>query len=97
MPSKTYSALAAGQAVLAICPRASDLADTVLAHDCGWVVESGDCAGFRRVLEELSRDPGEVLRRRRNAWRAGHEIYDQPVLAKQWITVLTSVLRGDLR
>ena len=27
MPSKTYSAMAAGQAVLAVCPRASDLAD----------------------------------------------------------------------
>src|ERR1017187_4075272 len=97
MPSKTYSALAAGQAVLAICPGASDLADTVLAHDCGWVVEPGDCVGFRRLLEELTRDPGEVLRKRRNAWRAGHEIYDQPVLAKQWITVLKSVLRRDLR
>jgi glycosyltransferase involved in cell wall biosynthesis len=92
MPSKTYSALAAGQAVLAICPRASDLADTVLAHDCGWVVEPGDSAGMRRVLEQLVADPGEVLRRRRNAWHAGQEIYDQRNLARPWISVLESAL-----
>jgi len=95
MPSKTYSALAAGQAVLAVCPRASDLADTVLAHDCGWVVEPGDSAGLRRVLEQLIADPGEVLRRRRNAWHAGQEIYDQSNLARPWIAVLESALTRD--
>lgn len=38
MPSKTYSAMVAGQAILAVCPLESDLADLVLGHDCGWVV-----------------------------------------------------------
>lgn len=38
MPSKAYSAMVAGQAILAVCPLDSDLADLVLRHDCGWVV-----------------------------------------------------------
>ena len=38
MPSKTYSAMVAGQAILAVCSLDSDLADLVLEHDCGWVV-----------------------------------------------------------
>jgi|688.fasta_scaffold12962_10 hypothetical protein len=38
MPSKAYSAMVAGQAILAVCPLDSDLADLVLSHDCGWVV-----------------------------------------------------------
>jgi glycosyltransferase involved in cell wall biosynthesis len=97
MPSKTYSALAAGQAILAVCPRASDLADTVLAHDCGWVVEPGDQAGLRQVLEEIVHDPGNLLRRRRNAWHAGQDIYDQRILAQKWITVLKLALQENRR
>ena len=65
------------------------------ANDCGWVVEPGDSAGLRRVLEQLIADPGEVLRRRRNAWHAGQEIYDQRNLARPWIAVLESALTGD--
>lgn len=38
MPSKAYSAMVAGQAILAVCPLESDLADLVLTHDCGWVI-----------------------------------------------------------
>lgn len=91
MPSKTYSALAAGQAILAICPRTSDLADTVLAHDCGWVVEPGDCNGLRNTLNAIVCDPAELLRRRINAWHAGHEVYDQRVLVKRWIDLFTSI------
>jgi glycosyltransferase involved in cell wall biosynthesis len=93
MPSKTYSAMAAGQAVLAICPRASDLADTVLASDAGWVVEPGDTAGLRALLDRLSQRPDEVLRKRRNAFAAGHQQFDQSVLALQWADLLGS-LRG---
>ncbi len=90
MPSKTYSAMAAGQAVLAVCPRESDLADLILAHDCGWVIEPGNAAGLRALLESLPSQADEVLRKRKNAWRAGQEVYDQRVLAERW----SEVLRG---
>ena len=93
MPSKTYSAMAAGQAILAICPRDSDLADTVAAHDCGWIVEPGDSAGLCELLRRLTGDPEEILRKRRQAWQAGHESYDQSVLVRSWIHVLESAVR----
>ena len=88
MPSKTYSAMAAGQAILAVCPRESDLADTVTKHDCGWVIEPGDAAGLRTLLEALPSRGEEVLRKRRNAWQAAQECYDQRVLAKRWRELL---------
>lgn len=94
MPSKTYSAMAAGQAILAVCPRESDLADTVLKHDCGWVVEPGDVAGLRAVLESLPVRSREVLEKRRNAWRAASECYDQKVLAVRWRDLLADVSRA---
>ena len=90
MPSKTYSAMAAGQAVLAVCPRESDLADLIAAHDCGWVVEPGDAAGLRALLESLPGRADELLQKRRNAFTAAHAHYSMEVIGKQWIRLFAS-------
>jgi glycosyltransferase involved in cell wall biosynthesis len=92
MPSKTYSALAAGQAVVAVCPGASDLADTIRTHDCGWVVEPGDVSRLSSLFEEIVTRPEELLRRRQNAWRAGQQVFDQRALAGVWNSVFAAAL-----
>lgn len=91
MPSKTYSAMAAGQAILAICPRESDLADTVRKHDCGWVVEPGEVGALRSLFETLPSRADEVLSKRRNAWHAARDCYDQKVLAQRWRELLAGM------
>ena len=88
MPSKVYSALVAGQAVLAICPRNSDLADLVRQHDCGWVVEPGDVAGLRQVLARFRTNPGELWAKRCQAFAAGHRFYDVRPVAAQWMELI---------
>jgi glycosyltransferase involved in cell wall biosynthesis len=88
MPSKTYSAMVAGQAILAVCPLNSDLADLVLKHDAGWVIVPGDASGLTQLIQRIAESPEEVFAKRCNAWRAGHEFYDQRVLAKDWVRVL---------
>lgn len=97
MPSKTYSAMVAGQAILAVCPLDSELADTVRHHDAGWVVQPGRHAELASVLREAAARPDEVLRRRRNAHRAGHEHYAQTALTERWVTLLDSVIRSAKR
>lgn len=84
MPSKTYSAMVAGQAILAICPLVSDLSDTVRKHDCGWIVAPGDVNRLRAVLDEIVNDHSLLRRRRINSYRAGHEHYDTVAISKQW-------------
>jgi glycosyltransferase involved in cell wall biosynthesis len=91
MPSKTYSSLAAGQAVLAICPLESDLADTVGSYECGWVIKPGDGAGLAALWRQMVEEPDDVLLRRRNAWQAGQTAFDQRILARSWKTVLDSI------
>lgn len=94
MPSKAYSALAAGQAVVAICPENSDLAATIHRHDCGWVIAPGDVEQLSSVLNEIVSNPAELFRRRTNAWQAGQHVFDQRVLARQWSEVLSRAVSG---
>ena len=84
MPSKTYSAMAAGQAVLAIAPKDSDLAKLIAKHDCGWVVQPGDPDAFAEVVKEITENREELQRKRKNALKAAREFYDVRVLAREW-------------
>lgn len=84
MPSKTYSAMVAGQAILAVCRRESDLADLVGRHDCGWVVEPGDVASLRRVISTIASDRDSLWRKRKNSFEAGHACYDMTPVAEEW-------------
>jgi colanic acid biosynthesis glycosyl transferase WcaI len=84
MPSKTYSAMVAGQAILAICPLESDLANLVRKHDCGWVVPVGDVDELDRIVKTEMVDRLILLRKRENAFRAGQEFYSTAAIAKQW-------------
>jgi len=84
MPSKTYSALVAGQAILAICCRASDLAELVFRHECGWVVEPDDAAGLRAALQEIACEPAGLWEKRQRAFAAGHRYYDMTPIAAEW-------------
>lgn len=92
MPSKTYSAMAAGQAVIAVCPVDSDLEDTLREYGCGWTVRPGDAPGLVDAWREAAANRDELLRRRQRSWRAGQDIFDQRKLAARWNAVLESAL-----
>jgi glycosyltransferase involved in cell wall biosynthesis len=91
IPSKTYSAMVAGQAILAIASRQSDLATIVQEHNCGWVVEPGDVGGLRRTLEDIVSNRQMCMQKRRASYEAGHKYFDQEVLATNWKVLLNSL------
>lgn len=88
MPSKTYSALAAGQAILAICERDSDLASLVTLGDCGWLVDPGDVDALLAAIDEIASKPDVLHARRANAFRLGQEVYSEGAIATSWIALL---------
>lgn len=88
MPSKTYSAMSAGQAILAIAPEDSDLTDLIREHDCGWRVDPGDAEGFAAAVQAICNDRDGVTQKRENALRAARKKYDVAVIAEQWVEVL---------
>jgi glycosyltransferase involved in cell wall biosynthesis len=92
MPSKTYSAMCAGQAILAVAPEHSDLVDLIKEHDCGWWVPPGDVEGLLRIFKHLPKNPQEVLEKRQNAHAAGHSLYSQEHLAEEWEKLFREIL-----
>jgi glycosyltransferase involved in cell wall biosynthesis len=90
MPSKTYSALAAGQAILAICPYESDLAEMVIEEDCGWVVTPGKRDELLNALKVIATDRNELHRKRENAFRIGQSKYSETNIAREWINLFNN-------
>jgi hypothetical protein len=84
IPSKTYSALMAGQAVIAICEKASDLADLILKADAGWVIKPGDGLGLNRILNALALGELPVAEKRENARRFALANFDGEITADRW-------------
>ena len=94
MPSKTYSALVAGQAILAVCSGNSDLADLVHKCDCGWHVHPGDSAAFAHAVETIRTQPQRLLQKRLNGWKMGHTRYAMEPIAKEWIELIQKLNAG---
>lgn len=91
MPSKTYSALAAGQAILAICPSDSDLANLVRDENCGWVVTPGKSLELRQVLNEIISDRNLLQLKRENAYRAGQNKFSDKSVAQKWVELFGKI------
>lgn len=91
LPSKVYSAMAAGQAILAICPNRSDLGAVVRDHNCGWVIEPGDTAALAETLRQIARDTEHIGEKRKNAYRASRERFCMPVVTRRWTDLIDSL------
>jgi glycosyltransferase involved in cell wall biosynthesis len=90
-PSKLFTAMAAGAAVLAIAPPASDLTQLVESAAAGVVCPPGDAATAIRAVREFQRDPARLAELRQNARRAAVERFDVAKLAERWRELLETV------
>ncbi|MEO0508509.1 MAG: glycosyltransferase [Verrucomicrobiota bacterium] len=88
MPSKTYSAMMAGQAILAIAPEESDLVDLIKEANCGWWVKPGDVIGLEQAIAEILNDSDALLEKRERAFLYAHKRFGQDSLAKEWIDLI---------
>ncbi len=95
VPSKTFSAMAAGAAIIAITPRTSDLADVVTNADCGAVVAPGNGLQFLDATLRFLRDPDELARLQKNALEAIEEQYEMSSLAERWADFADRVAIGN--
>lgn len=58
LPSKIYSMLASGQAIIAIAPVWSDVARIIIDNDAGWVINNCECETLSDFIDYQNRNRG---------------------------------------
>lgn len=97
LPSKLYSALLAGQALLVLAQPESDAARLVEAHGCGWVLPPrGEPEALGAVLRDLlDLAPEQLGALRRRALEAGRMHYRMDAVARLWHHHLVRALKTE--
>jgi glycosyltransferase involved in cell wall biosynthesis len=92
MPSKVYSTMAAGSAVLGLSGPSSDLASLIRTCACGINVSPGDVQGAVDAILALKRNPNLWKAYRENARRAAVERFSSAVCVPQILSLLREIL-----
>lgn len=105
LPSKTYAMLAAGLAVLAVAPRASDLARIVEETGAGWVIDNAqsECQStepaksatvgdeIATLIRHMLQVPTDVCTRRQAAVHAANTRFGRATIAGKWRQFLAEI------
>lgn len=94
VPGKLYTALAAGQAILAIADRASEVADVVEQFRCGLRRDPGDAEGVVDALLTWRRQPEMLDAMQRNARRCFEEHFTKARAVDHYHRLLREVTAG---
>lgn len=92
MPSKTYSMMAAGCALIGLCHGENDLRGTIEAHQCGLILEPDDGVSLANAICTLSGNPDLLAAFRHNARAAATRYYARLICTDQFIEVLRSAM-----
>lgn len=92
VPSKTYSYMAAGCAVIGICSEDSDLASTIRQYDIGTVCPPGDSSALAGSIRSMIQHPGLLARYRANARRAAVEHFSCEMAISRFTEILAPLM-----
>lgn len=91
MPSKFFSAIGAGCAVLAVAPESTDLHRLTAHHRIGVAVSPGDVETLTAIAVELIQDTSQLAEAKSRAARLSAEQYDLTVVGHDWWKLLREV------
>jgi glycosyltransferase involved in cell wall biosynthesis len=94
-PSKLLGVMAAGRAVLAICPPACEMAQMIRDEDIGWVIDNTDIEAGRRALLEAQANPQRVSSMGRNASRLLREKFTLSQAADAYYNLITGSMTRE--
>jgi glycosyltransferase involved in cell wall biosynthesis len=91
-PSKLYSSLAAGSAILAITDEDTDLGCLVSDMDVGVVAPAGDPEAIAGAIRALLDDPPRLQRMRENARRVAEDRFSTSVVRRRFEETLLPLI-----
>ena len=97
IPSKVFSAMAAGSAIVAVAPAGSDLREVCEKHGSGAAILPGDAPQLTSTLRRILQDNALLNDMKASALSALTQHYEMSVLAEKWVTFLEQLPRGSDR
>ncbi len=94
VPSKTYYALAAGSALLALVPKRCEIADLVARGECGVRVDGDDADGIVRALEHWLAHPEKLAACRQRARALAERDYSRRN-SHDYVVAMRELLGGE--
>lgn len=91
MPSKLYTALAAGQGILAVVGEESEVGEIIEEHRCGFRVDPGDVDGIVAALLRWLQEPASLEEMKRNARRCYEQRFTKRRAVQRYYTILSQV------
>ncbi len=95
VPSKIYSSLAAGLAIIAVVGEGSEIGEIVEEHRCGYRVAQGDVGGLAEAIESLYTDRrllSDMQLRARSGFEAS---YTRTMSIGLYVSLLRAVAAGS--
>ena len=95
IPSKTYTSLAAGAAILAISPSGTALQFLVKKHNCGVWIPPRNPQFLGDVIKKLNDDPKALATMKQNSRIVAEKFFNKKACTKKYLDVLLPFLNSN--
>ena len=95
VPSKLYSSLAAGLAIVAVMGPGSEVGDVVEEYSCGYRVSQGDVDGLVNAIAALYADPSMLEEMRRRARTCYEGNFTRAMSIERYVSLMRCVATGS--
>ncbi len=93
VPSKLYSSLAAGQAVIAIMGEKSEVVDVIQDNQCGIRVPPGEENQLTNIIQDLHNDPVKLHEMKRNARNCFEKYFSMQKAIQSYGKILSDAMK----
>ena len=93
MPSKTWTIMATGTAILGSFDTGGELDKTLREAECGYCVEAGNSEKLAEAIKRLHDNPDEVARLGRNARKYAEEKVSKDKAVAQYIKIIEDTVK----
>lgn len=93
MPSKTWTIMATGTAIIASFDLGGEMQRTIRDAECGYCVQAGDVSALAEKIEEMSRNTGVVKQMGINARKYAEEQVAKEQAVKKYIEIIEDTVK----
>ncbi len=95
MPSKTYSMMACGEAIIGICSGHDDLHSLITDYDIGISMAATKAKALASIIRQLHDNPNQLNRYKSNARKVAEQFYSIEIMQQSYSKLFNELLHGQ--